>query len=130
MIQDHEIIELYWARNEDAIAESDRKYGSYCHAIAMQILSNAEDAGECVNDTWWRSWNTIPPVRPNCLQAFFAKITRNISFDLWRRQKASRRGSGELTVVLDELLQCVPDTNSPEKQVEDAELSACINEFL
>ncbi len=130
MRQDHEIIELFWARNEDAIIESDQKYGSFCRGIAMQILSSHEDACECVNDTWWRAWKTIPPERPRCLQAFFAKIVRNISFDFWRRQNAAKRGSGEMQLVLDELLQCVSDNNTPEKQMENAELGTCINAFL
>ena len=70
-MDDSKIIDLYWARSQQAIAESEQKYGPYCRAIACNILPRREDAEECVNDTWLRAWNAMPPQRPAVLQAFF-----------------------------------------------------------
>lgn len=80
-MEDSRIVALYWARNEDAIAETDRKYGGYCRTIAMNILSDHGDAEECVNDTWLQAWNAIPPHRPAVLSAFLGAITRRLSLD-------------------------------------------------
>ena len=88
-MEDSMIVDLYWARSEQAIAESDRKYGRYCLSIARSIVELEEDAEECVNDTWLRSWNAIPPQRPGVLSAFFGKITRNLSLDRWRKNRAA-----------------------------------------
>lgn len=79
-MEDNQIVELYFERNADAIKETDSKYGSYCFAIADNILHNREDSEECVNDTWLGAWNAMPPQRPNMLRMFLAKITRNLSF--------------------------------------------------
>ena len=89
-MEDGMIIDLYWARSQQAIAESDLKYGPYCRTIARNILTLEEDAEECVNDTWFHAWNAMPPQRPSLLSAFFAKLTRNLSLDRWRRNR--RRG--------------------------------------
>lgn len=91
-MEDHKIIDLYWARSQQAIVESDQKYGPYCRAIALGILAMREDAEECVNDTWLRAWNAMPPQRPSVLSAFFGKLTRNLSLDRWRRERAAKRG--------------------------------------
>ena len=88
-MEDHKIIDLYWARSQQAIVESDQKYGPYCRAIALGILAMREDAEECVNDTWLRAWNAMPPQRPSVLSAFFGKLTRNLSLDRWRRERPS-----------------------------------------
>ena len=77
-MEDTKIIDLYWARQEAAIVETDKKYGNYCRSIALQILSNMEDTEECVNDTWMKAWDCMPPQRPDILSAFLAKITRNL----------------------------------------------------
>lgn len=74
-MEDNKIIQLYFARSETAIQETDAKYGGYCYSIAYHILTNREDAEECVSDTYWQAWNTIPPNRPNLLAAFLGKIT-------------------------------------------------------
>lgn len=109
-MDDKQIIELYWQRNEDAIHETSLKYGSYCYSIAHNILSNNEDSEECVNDTWLKAWNSIPPQRPVHLKMFLAKITRNLSFDKYKAGKAAKRGNGEIAVVLDELSECLPSS--------------------
>ena len=127
---DTQIIDLYWARSQQAIAESEIKYGAYCHAIALRILDRAEDAEECVNDTWLRAWNAMPPQRPGILSAFFAKLTRNLSLDRWRRQRAAKRGGGQTELALQELGECVPDRRRPDEALEAAETARLISAFL
>ena len=83
-MEDNRIVDLYWARSEDAITETSEKYGKYCYAIAYNILSNAEDADESVNDTYLDAWHNMPPHRPSILSTFLGKITRRISIDKWR----------------------------------------------
>lgn len=129
-MRDTEIIRLYWDRNEQAIAESEKSYGNYCYSIAFHILHDREDSDECVNDTWFRAWNAIPPKRPNRLALFLGTITRNLSFDKWKHKNALKRGSGEMEVALDELLECVPAVHSTEEAVEAAELERLLNLFL
>lgn len=129
-MQDSQILDLYWDRNEQAITETQRSYGSYCHSIAFHILYDHDDADECVNDTWLRAWNAIPPQRPGKLALFLGTITRNLSLDRWKGKHAMKRGSGEMTLALDELAECVPDRNSTEDAVVAAELERLLNEFL
>ncbi len=131
ILKDTEILDLYFDRNEQAIAETQNKYGTYCFSIAYHILHDQEDSDECVNDTWMRAWNSIPPNRPDYLNIFLGTITRNLSFDRYKKKKAAKRGSGDLGVCLDELEECIPDTgSSTEDAVEAAELQRMINEFL
>lgn len=129
-MKDTEILDLYWARNERAIAETQISYGNYCYSIAYHILHIKEDSEECVNDTWLRAWNAIPPNRPGRLSLFLGTITRNLSFDMWKRKNALKRGSGEMEAALDELVECVPAATSTEEAVEEAELERMINRFL
>lgn len=129
-MQDAQIIDLYWSRDEQAIAESQRSYGAYCHSIAFHILYDQGDADECVNDTWLRAWNAMPPKRPGKLALFFGAITRNLSLDRWKGKHAMKRGNGQMQLALDELAECVPDRHSTEDAVETAELERLINEFL
>ena len=124
------IIDLYWAREERAIVESDRKYGRYCLSIARSIVGVEEDAEECVNDTWLRAWNAMPPQRPGVLSAFFAKLTRNLSLDRWRKNRAAKRGGGVVEVALQELEDCLPDRNTPEGRLEAVETARAISAFL
>lgn len=102
-MEDCQIIELYWQKNADAIAETSRKYGDYCFTIADHILHSAEDSEECVNDTWLHAWNAIPPQRPNRFRMFLAKITRSLSVNRFNARRAEKRGGGEIVLVLDEL---------------------------
>lgn len=129
-MEDNRIIELYWARSQQAIEESQSKYGPYCHAIARGILDRAEDAEECVNDTWLRAWNAMPPQRPGILSAFFGKLTRNLSLDRWRHNRAAKRGGGQVEVALHELEDCLPDRRGPEERLEAGETAAVISQFL
>lgn len=128
-MEDIEIIELYWQRDERAVKESDTKYGRLCKGIALRLLENMEDSEECVSDTWLRAWNTIPPQRPDILRAFFAKITRNLALDRCRRSSAQKRGGGEVDAALEELSSCVSGGDL-ETELERRELVRALNEFL
>lgn len=129
-MEDSAIIQLYYDRNEDAITESNKKYGPYCQTIAWNILTNRESAEECVNDTWLQSWNAMPPQLPNCLRAFFGRITRNLSVDRYRAANRIKRGGQEMTLALEELGDCLADSADVEAQYELRELGKCINRFL
>ena len=104
---DEKIIHLFTTRDQNAVAEIDKKYGSYCFQVASNILSNREDSEECVNDTWMKTWNSIPPAKPNHLKLFVAKITRNLAFNVYKVKNAQKRGNGETAVVLEELSECL-----------------------
>lgn len=129
-MEDSRIVELYWERSEAAITETSKKCGKYCYAIAYNILSNAEDADESVNDTYFDAWNSIPPHRPSILSTFLGKITRRISIDKWRGRTADKRGGGEIVQALDEMADCVPSGHSVEHEAEAAELKKIINDFV
>ncbi len=128
-MRDSEIIELYWNRNPQAISASMEQYGAYCFSVASGILGNAQDSEECVNDTWLRAWNAIPPVRPNVLKVFFSKITRHLSFDRYKAGRTLKRGGGELPLVLEELAECIADESDVEGQVSAKELGRTISRF-
>ena len=123
------IIDLYFERSEQAIVETDSKYGGYCYSIAYNILSNREDSQECVSDTYMAAWKSIPPRRPRSLRAFLGKLTRHISVDLWRKSSAKKRGGGEIVLALEELDNCVDVTNT-ENTYEQKELTWVLNQFL
>ncbi len=125
-MEDHDIIELYFARNENAIAETAKKYGAYCGSIAMNILSNAEDTEECLNDTWLRAWGAIPPTRPNVFRVFLGKITRNLALDRYKAKTAEKRAGGEFAMSLDELNECV----GAEDPQDTAAIGESISRFL
>ena len=129
-MEDGKIIDLYWARSQQAIEASQEKYGAYCHTIARRILEQEEDAEECVNDTWLHAWNAMPPQRPNILSAFFGKLTRNLTLDRWRRARAAKRGGNQVEIALHELEDCLPDRHSPDEALEARETAAIISEFL
>ncbi len=129
-MEDDRIVELYWQRNESAVTETAKKYGKYLHSISYQILSNSFDAEECVNDTYDRAWQSMPPHRPAVLSTFLGKITRRISIDLWRKYSAEKRGGGAAALALDELEECVSGTRDVETEIERLELQRKLNEFL
>lgn len=129
-MEDARIVELYWERSEKAIRETSSKYGKYCYAIAYNILTNAEDADESVNDTYLDAWNTMPPHRPTVLSTFLGKITRRLSIDKWRRKNAMKRGGGEIPLALDELGDCVSGRDDMEQKIEMRELAGAVNSFL
>ena len=126
-MEDKTIVELYWSRSEDAIRETERKYGSYCRRIAMNILSNEQDAEECVNDTYLRAWKAMPPHRPERLSTFLGKITRNLARNRYARDRAEKRAP-IAEAVYEEMAELIPDES--EAPSDESELAAAINGFL
>lgn len=129
-MEDRQIIELYNERSEAAISEIADKYGKYCHYIAYNILYDEQDSEECVNDTWFRAWNTIPPQQPNKLSAFLGKITRNLALDKYKFYNREKRGNGQTALVLEELGECISAGNRTEQEVEERQLVEVLNTFL
>ena len=129
-MDDKQIVALYFDRNEQAITETQTKYGKYCYAIAIGVLSIHEDAEESVNDTWIDAWNSMPPHKPSILSTFLGKITRRIAIDKWRYRTADKRGGGEVPMVLDELEGCIAHDSDVEKVVERKHLEEVINRFV
>ena len=126
-MEDLQIIELYWQRDESAIKECHAKYGGYCRTIANNILHSAEDTEECVNDTWLRAWNTIPPEKPSRLAVFLGRITRNLAIDRHRKDMSKKYGGGQTAVCLDELGECIGEEDPIEDRLALKEL---LNSFL
>lgn len=129
-MEDSRIIDLYWRRSESAIAETSNKYGRYCYSISHNILHNDEDAKECVNDTYLRAWNAMPPDRPNRLSVFLGKITRNLSLNRYKGFHAEKRGFGETPLALSELNESIPAAFDLEQAAEASSLAEALNRFL
>lgn len=129
-MDDKQIVALYWARNEDALAQTAAKYGRYCFSIAYHILSSREDAEESVNDTYMNAWNRIPPHEPEVLSAFLGKITRRISLNRWRNQNRKKRGGGEVILALEELHECISDGSDVARRAEQKEITCAVISFL
>ena len=128
-MEDADIVELYWQRSDQAIAETDRKYGRYCHTIAHNICGAQQDAEECVNDTWFRAWNLMPPERPEILSVYLGRITRNIAINCIQARSRKKRGSGEAVLALEELQECIPGGINPAAAFEAKELAEAIGNF-
>lgn len=129
-MEDTQIIALYWGREEDAIVQTEQKYGAYCRTIAENILVCPQDSEECVSDTWLAAWNAIPPQRPRLLSAFLGRITRNLALSRLRKKNALRRGGGQPPLALEELDECVSGGLDVERQLEAKELGQAIDRFL
>lgn len=128
-MEDQQIIELFFRRDESALTETANKYGAFCLRIAMNVLTVREDAEECVNDTYHTAWNQIPPTRPDSFKAFLGRIVRNFSISKYRALHAKKRFNG-LEVMLSELNDCVPAMENVEQAVEAKELTGYINTWL
>ena len=128
-MEDKQIVDLYWARSETAIAETEKKYGRYCHYIAYQILLSDEDAKEVVNDTYLKTWNTIPPQCPDPLKPYVGTISRQLALDVYKEQHAQKRG-GQVPLVLDELSECIPDNDNGIDIGESIALRDALNRFV
>ena len=126
-MEDAKIVQLYWNRDEGAIPATAAKYGAYCGAIARNILESLQDAEECVNDTYLRAWNAMPPHRPQQLAAFLGKITRNLSLNRCRDSAAQKRGGA---AVLAELSDLVSGGETAEEALDRRELVRAIDAFL
>lgn len=121
-MNDNDIIALYHERNERAIVATAAKYGGICHGVAINILHNRQDAEECVNDTWIKAWDSIPPECPHILKAFLCRITRNLSIDRYR-QNQRRAAHVDMELILDELAECLPEQ-------ENSALTEALNAFF
>ena len=128
-MEDSQIIGLYFKRDEAAISETAAKYGGFCRGIAMNILSINADADECVNDTYLRAWNSMPPHKPDKLGAWLGKVVRNIAFDLWKKNHRKKRYSG-MEELLNELEDCISTRVTVESEIEEQELTEVINTWL
>lgn len=128
-MDDKRIIELYFARKEDAIKETERKYGNYCFLIAHNILSSREDAEECLNDAYLKLWNSIPPNRPDPLKTYLGKIVRNISINRYVSKHAQKR-DGETEHLLEEVCEFIPDQTSLTPISDQFALKQAINSFM
>lgn len=127
-MDDEKIIALYWARNEQAIGETEHAYGAKLNALSNRILGNFEDAGECVSDTYLAAWNTIPPRWPEHFYAYLAKICRNFSLGRLDWLRAAKR-KAEVVTLTREMELCIPD-RSNERRLEGKELGNLLNSFL
>lgn len=127
---DNQIVELYFRRSERALEETAAQYGQLFYRISYNILTNHEDAEECVSDTYLTAWETIPPTRPNRLGVFLSKITRRLSIDRWRRNTAAKRGGGQLTLAIDELDFCLASHEDVEENYIHKELTELLQSFL
>ncbi len=127
-MEDYRIVDMYWDRDEGAIAESDRKYGRMLNSLSFALLSSREDAEECVNDTYIDAWNAMPVARPDNLGAFLSKITRRISIDRFRKQHRQKRGGLDNLTL--ELTDCIPSSESVESEYENGRLKDALDSFL
>ena len=130
VMSDEQIEELYWRRDERAIRETDRKYQHFLLTVAHNILRDAQDCEECLNDTYLGAWNAIPPARPKVLQAFLATIMRRTAIDCYKRKKRQKRIDSELTVALSEVEEFWADGSDPAAELDAHELGRIISEFI
>ena len=129
-MEDIRILNLYESRSQSAVSETERAYGKYCMAIAMNVLGSREDAEECVNDVYLRAWESIPPTRPAEMSAYLGRLTRNAALNLYKQKHAEKRGRGETAQLLSELEECLSAGNAVEEAMEAQTLTQAINRFL
>ena len=127
-MEDHQIVDLYWARSEAAISETERKYGRMLNSISFSLLSSAEDAEECVNDTYVAAWQSMPEERPMYLGAFLSRIVRRISISRFRSEHSLKRGGA--ASLIEELSECIPSSSSVEAEYENGRLKSALERFL
>ena len=129
-MKDEQIVGLYWDRNEDAIRQTQLKYGSYLSKVADNILGNLEDSQECVNDTYLAAWNSMPTNRPNVLSTYLGKIIRQISIDVYRKKNRQKRYASQYAISLDELGDAFSDGSTPDEVLDAKLLDEVINRFV
>lgn len=130
ILDDERIIELYWQRDESAISQTDKKYRTYLFTIAYNILRDEFESDECLNDTYFSTWNSIPPAKPSRFQLFLSKITRNISVDKYRKNTAEKRIPSEMMISLDELGECISAEDSFESEEISRDIARVLNAYL
>ena len=129
-MEDAEIVELYWARDEDAVSQTKTKYGAYLNRVAYNILTDLEDSQECVSDTLLAAWRSMPDNRPKNLRTYLGKITRQVSIDLYRRRNRMKRYASEYAISLEELGDSFTDGRTPEDELNARLLTETVNRFL
>ena len=129
-MDDNAIIDLYFARDQQAIEATSREYGAYCASIAQRILDDRGAAEECVNDTWLKCWQSIPPQRPSSLKGFAGRIVRNLALSAMRSENAQKRGGGQVELALDELGEVVSGGDTPEGALDRQAFRAALDSFL
>lgn len=128
-MEDSQIISLFFQRDEAAIAETEKKYGTFCYKIALNILSVNADAEECVNDAYLQAWSSIPPQHPDRLGAWLGRVVRNIAINLWNKNHRQKRYAG-MERLLNELEDCIPSPVTVERKIEEKELTQFLNTWL
>ena len=128
-MEDSAIVDLYWRRSEQAISESERKYGTYCSSIAQRICRSERDAEECVSDTWLAAWNSMPDKRPERLGTYLGCLTRHAAISRLRAEQSLKRGGAEIELVLDELAEVLPSESDPAEEAEARELGDAVRRF-
>ena len=129
-MDDASIVALFWERSESAIREAEARYGAYCSAVAGRILNDPEDTRECLNDLWLAAWRSIPPHRPDDLRTYLGKLARNLAVSRWRENHRQKRGGGETALALEELADCVPGGDEPDRLLEAEALRESLNRWL
>lgn len=129
-MEDEKIVELYWQRDENAIRQTEQKYGGYCRTVARNILADEQDTEECVSDTWMGAWSSMPANRPKQLAPYLGKLTRWLALSRLRERKSLKRGGGELALALDELEEVVDAGTDLQRELERKELNAALRRFL
>lgn len=129
-MKDEEILRLYRQRDEQAIAETQKRYGALCYTIAYNVLRDRGDAEECVNDTWRRAWDRIPPDEPQSMAAYLGRVTRNLALNRLQKQNRLKRGGGEMTLIWEELAELIPAGGTPETQWERQAFGRVLDDFL
>ena len=127
-MQDREIVDLYWARSQDAVRETDIKYGKMLYSVSYPLTNSRQDSEECVNDTYLKAWNSMPTDRPDMLGAYLTKIIRALSIDRFRRERAAKRGGAG--VITEELSELIPSDFSLDGYIENEALKNALNAFL
>lgn len=129
-MQDMEIVELYWNRDEAAIERTQEKYGRYLVKIAYNILTDMEDSKESVNDTYYSAWKSMPPHKPQVLSTYLGKLTRQISIDVFRKKNSKKRKHSQYALSLSELEECISGSETPHQMMELGLLAQAIGAYL
>ncbi len=128
-MDDSKIIDLFFERSEQAIAELSDKYGPVCRRVADNILNNRLDSEECLNDAWLAVWNTVPPQKPDPLLTYVCRIVRNLALKKYHKNTAQKRNS-IYDIALEEIAECFPSFSSVEEELENRKITATVNRFL
>ncbi len=127
-MQDKQIVDLFWARSEDAIRQTEIKYGNMLYSVSFSLTNSSRDSEECVNDTYLKAWNQMPTDRPDMLGAYLTKIIRALSVDRVRRETAEKRGGAG--AVTEELSELIPSDFTMDDHIDNEALKQALNGFI